>query len=490
MKRYILTLIYIFSCISLMAQDPLGVVFTVNALTEDGKDTTIVVAATNVNSFSFLGGSNSVTNPESGKTMNVDNIDFYAYLDEQTAEKIVVKTIINPNLKFIEMGYCLSKNTHPLYSAGNVSALGKTNTSPVNGIDFDECSCNITDLAAQASNSSDAVFVLYNENKNDNQYFFPSFNGLEYGSTYYVRPFVRFSNNEVMYGSETSFIASQTMQKTCESQEDMAEWWALNEEKQLALNTHALQQVYNAYPGDFGDAEKSKYGISEIMNDYLGSRDWPVLKSNARTIQCIEGTLYVVNDVSKEFIDGFHNFFVTSAQTFSPSTDYVYFDEKNQFTNTTYTEIQDVSCESKWNVPGNHYLMASPLLSTRNTGMTLNIPYYLLADKTYRVEIMFAPVAEEDALDLPSQLRFSWYSSSESGKFPVETNPTFTFMNESSKNFQIPNTGKCETLVLDYTPQYITSLNMLKIESYVLSSQASNYSKVIRVAQIKISPNN
>ena len=339
MKRYILTILYIFSCISLMAQDPLGAVFTVNALTEDGRDTTIVIAATNVNSFSFMGGSGSVTNPENGKTMNVDNVDLYTYIDEQTTTTAVVKTIINPDLDFTEMGYCISLNANPRLPVSSNYSLQKRNDCTVNSLTFSDCPCTISDLNGEWSVQPDAVLLL----SNDNKYFFPSFSDLEYNTTYYLRPFLRFENGEVMYGSETSFAAVCTMQSACENEEDMAEWWALNEEKGLALNTHALEQVYNAYSGDYGDMETCKSGFSVVMSDYLGSRDWSALKSNARTIQCAEGTLYVINNVTKEFIDGFHNLFVTSTQVFSPDLDDVYFDTDNEFTNQNSTEVQYVS---------------------------------------------------------------------------------------------------------------------------------------------------
>ena len=490
MKRYILTSLCLLTYLTLSAQEPKEALFTVNALTEDGRDTTFVVSAINVNSFSFVGGGGKVTNPENGRKMTVDNVDLYSYIDYEERWETNIKTIINPDLEFAEMGYCLSKKSNPrlpaIAIADNNSYTVSTNDT-VNGIVFNCFRCDLGSVYANYMGDNPNPVFLLNANYKY-KYFYPSFRDLEYATTYYLCPYVRFSNGEVMYGSELSFKADLTMESACQNEEDMAEWSVLNGEKGLALNTHALMQVYNAYAEDYGDLDKSRTALSTIMGSYLGSRDWSALKSNARTIQCTDGTLYVVNDVSKEFIDGFHNLFLTPTQVFSPDLDDVYFDEA--FTNQTTTDVQYISCESKWNVPDNHYLMASPLQNLKNTEMTVDVPFYLLAGKPYKLEILFAPVAETDALDLPSKLRFSWYAANPDGIVPTESKPTIVFMNDSSKDFVIPNSGNCESLVLDYTPDYIAVANKLKIESHVLSSQASTYSKVIRIAQIKISPNN
>ena len=490
MKQYILTLLCLLTYLTMLAQEPTETLFSVNALTEDGRDTTFVVSSVNVNSFSFFGGKRMVTNPENGQEMNVDNADLYAFIAEKTPEKFVIKTIVNPDMDFSEMGYCLSKKSSPQISAGKTIDLEKTNTTTVNGIEFDECGCNISELTTGTSIPSDEVFVFYNKNKNDNKHFYPLFSGLELGSLFYVRPFVRFSNGEVMYGSETSFAVYGTMQQTAETEEEMNGWSVLSESQGVMLSANALQQVYNAYQDDFGSLDKSKKGISNIMAEYLSSRDCSDLKENAQSVQCYEGPLYVVNDVSKDFIDGFRHCFLTSTKIFSPTSGNVYFDDDNAFTNLTNTEIHDVSCDAKWYVPDNHYLIASPLTSNRNTEMTLNIPVFLLANQTYSIEILFAPETVEEPDGLPSQLRFAWYVSTPSGDTPKNSSPAVKFMNGTSQNFQIPNSGKCESVVIEYTPEYITSLNMLKCQSYVLSSQTSKYSKAIRIAQIRISPNN
>ena len=484
MKRYILTSLCLLTYLMLPAQEPKEALFTVNAQTEDGRDTTFVVSAINANSFSFVGGGGKVTNPENGRQMIVDNVDLYSYIDYEDPSSAIVKTIINPDLEFAEMGYCLSKKSKPRLPANLIIDNNSYITNDtVNGILFKCCRCDLI-YANPFDDNPNPVLAL----KADSKYFYPSFSNLEYGATYYLCPYVRFSNGEVMYGSELSFKTVLTMESACQYEEDMAEWSVLNGEKGLALNTHALMQVYNAYAADYGNLNKSRTALSTIMSSYLGSRDWSALKSNARTIQCTDGTLYVVNDVSKEFIDGFHNLFLAPSQVLSPDLDDVSFDEA--FTNQTTTDVQYISCESKWNVPDNHYLMASPLQNLKNTEMTVDVPFYLLAGKPYKIEILFAPVAETDALDLPSKLRFSWYAAKPDGSVPAESKPTSVFMNESSKDFVIPNSGNCESLVLDYTPDYIAVTNKLKIESHVLSSQASTYSKVIRIAQIKISPNN
>lgn len=486
MKRYILTSLCLLTYLTLSAQEPKEALFTVNAQTEDGRDTTFVVSAINANSFSFVGGGGKVTNPENGRQMTVDNVDLYSYIDYEDPSSAIVKTIINPDLKFAEMGYCLSKKSKPRLPGNLIIDNNSYITNDtVNGILFKCCRCDLI-YANPFDDNPNPILAL----KADSKYFYPSFSNLEYGATYYLCPYVRFSNGEVMYGSELSFKTVLTMESACQYEEDMAEWSVLNGEKGLALNTHALMQVYNAYAEDYGNLNKSRTALSTIMSSYLGSRDWSALKNNARTMQCADGTLYVVNDVGKEFIDGFHNLFVTTPQVFSPDLDDVYFDNEEVFTNPATTDVQYISCESKWNVPNNHYLMASPLNNNRNTVMTVNIPNILLTSKTYQIEILFAPVAEVDAQDLPSRLRFQWFSTAEADALPNENQPAKIFKNGTSQNFEIENTGKCETVVLEYTPDNIDVHNWLRIQSYALMSQASTYSKVIRIAQIKISPNN
>ena len=102
MKRYILTSLCLLTYLTLSAQEPKEALFTVNALTEDGRDTTFVVSAINVNSFSFVGGGGKVTNPENGRKMTVDNVDLYSYIDYEERWETNIKTIINPDLEFAE----------------------------------------------------------------------------------------------------------------------------------------------------------------------------------------------------------------------------------------------------------------------------------------------------------------------------------------------------------------------------------------------------
>ena len=211
MKRYFILLTATILFVPAMGQNPLETFFTVNALTEDGRDTTFVVSSVKSISCSFIGGNGTVTNPKTGETMDVDNVDLYAYLDEVTSNSAIVKTVMNVDLFNAMMGYCLSMqpNQEPSESElfKDYMYLPSQTTETVNGLLFGVCSCSMTDMIERLADKTwkpETVFKLYSDGR-----FYLSFTNLEKNTTYYLRPFVIFNNygidRQVMFGGDTVF---------------------------------------------------------------------------------------------------------------------------------------------------------------------------------------------------------------------------------------------------------------------------------------------
>ena len=172
---------------------------------------------------------------------------------------------------------------------------------------------------------------------------------------------------------------------------------------------------------------------------------------------------------------------------------YIYEDGEKAFTNDVTTEYIAVS-NSADSISGSGYLHISPKTSNRNTEITFQIPNTLSGQ--YDIYIKFLPIQVYDSTKtkLPVQFRASIYErNADNGAYPAETKPTFEFQNKGSKNFQTKPDSIDSLYVGTYKFNYCyhsTSAGVLmKIESYVLGSQSSKFTKEMLIDKICLVPN-
>ena len=214
-----------------------------------------------------------------------------------------------------------------------------------------------------------------------------------------------------------------------------------------------------------------------------------IMAQRKDAIECSNGIIYTMDQFP---FDVFTNVF-TKITLEAEHRNYVYEDGEHAFTNTSTTDYNTVSNTAD-SISGNGYLHVTPITSNRNTEITFQIPNTLSGQ--YDIYVKFLPIQVFDTTktQLPVQFRASIYERSDvNGAYPAETRPTYEFLNGTSKNFQtIPESIDSiyvGTYKFNYC-YYSTSAGVLfKLESYVLGSQSSKFTKEMLIDKIVLIPN-
>ena len=253
------------------------------------------------------------------------------------------------------------------------------------------------------------------------------------------------------------------------------------------------------------------YNMSESMNNEKTRQDslfstvfwrgnWPysvyynpynsdgILAGTKNVTECSNGWVYTMDELPfTVFTNVFRELTYEAEQRF-----YVYEDGDNAFTNKNTTNYNGVS-NSADSISGSGYLHVTPITSNRNTEITFELPNTLSGQ--YDIYVKFLPIQVWDTTKtkLPVQFRASIYErSAVNGAYPAETKPTFEFTNAGSKNFQTNAECIDSVFVGSYKFAYCyhsTSAGVLfKLESYVLGSQSSKFTKEMLIDKICLVP--
>ena len=206
-------------------------------------------------------------------------------------------------------------------------------------------------------------------------------------------------------------------------------------------------------------------------------------------IQCSNGWVYTIDQLPFSVYTNIFRELTVEGE----HRNYIYEDGEKAFTNETTTEYVSVS-NSADSISGNGYLHISPKTSNRNTEITFQIPNTLSGQ--YDIYVKFLPLQVYDSTKtkLPVQFRASIYERSNvNGAYPAETKPTFEFQNNGSKNFQT-NPDCIDSLYVgtyrfNYCYHSTSAGVLMKIESYVLGSQSSKFTKEMLIDKICLVPN-
>lgn len=214
-----------------------------------------------------------------------------------------------------------------------------------------------------------------------------------------------------------------------------------------------------------------------------------IMAAKTSEFECSNGKVYRMDQIP---FDVYSNIF-TKITLEAEYRNYVYEDGENAFTNKNTTNYNMVTNTAD-SVSGSGYLHVMPITSNRNTEITFQIPNTLSGQ--YDIYVKFLPIQVWDTTktQLPVQFRASIYErNNQNGAYPAETRPTYEFQNGSSKNFQtIPqsiDSVYVGTYKFNYC-YYSTSAGVLfKLESYVLGSQSSKFTKEMLIDKIVLVPN-
>lgn len=235
---------------------------------------------------------------------------------------------------------------------------------------------------------------------------------------------------------------------------------------------------YNTTCQSIDEQNKSNYdnGVS-----ILGK-----LKYSAyRSIECTDGTLYVVKDVPADVAEAFQKYFYGGI-SFSPWGN-VNMDEES-WSSKGFYEMKRVVCDESWGVPNNEYVDFITASSTQNPTITINIPKYM-HPATYAISITVVnPTPEDD----PRGYRFATYiyernPENETGVVRVRLTPTES--EEGGTNYYATDgTNRVETISLgEYTFNGMSD-SMIQVVSSVTVSQSYTYNRNIKISQISLTP--
>lgn len=397
MRKYIYIIGALFIHIGLYAQYPIQTVFTVDLKTEQGKDSTIQIYAIDSNSFRFWGGKGAVTNPVTGETTQEENKDFYGWIENIDYYKATLKALpssglINSlyNLRD-NFGYCISKQPNPVVSDSVISMRTYNADSWwYEGHRFYTCTFDLSQYI-DLNTSYTLAFQNYNGMFSNEDMYFAQLEGLEYMTTYYVRPYIKLHGNDVMYGGEKSFTTPRTMEGALRNEKDLQDRNYCNWSTGVVLKSKALQTLLGS---GFEPNDNVYRGISKELERYLTSDMLLQLKKQAyKEIECTDGTLYLIEDVPTDIVESFQKH-LNSEIIFSPMGNVIDPDEQiagsYQKVTKNLAGYEFIECDPAWNVPNNSYMYFQNT-GTQNPSIGINIPQYVLP-KTYDVYVVTVPV--------------------------------------------------------------------------------------------------
>ena len=449
------------------AQNPVSKVFKVEYRTAAGNDTIIEVSTISTNGFSFIGSKGIIYHyNEAGdfETFEAENVDVCLYVSKVDDKSANIKAYFSDAIgksDFESFGYCISKTPNPQVSDNSMQI------SNYNGI---------LDLSKFYQIYGEGCYTL-NIAQNEIATSDITVKGLSYIDTYYIRSYVKFRNGFIMYSGEKSLTALKTKTAVLAAEEEL--------DNSLLLED-SIVFIKEALSGLIDNEEEIsidlRYGVEQDLSYLVKSMNSTdkaeLLKKVNKTIECVDGNLYVINECPAGIIDAFKKNFGGGVE-FSAAEAITF--EGNL---TKQCEVDTAYCDASLGVPYNSYLRVRPLVATGNPTIGLNIPKYLHADKEYDIYAVFVH-SDITGDTLPNKFRIELQerlSSDESGKGKYKrTQRSDDYINNASNSVDTCFVGRYTFLG---TPDPI-----IQIVSNV-DRRDTEYSRTICISKICIVPVN
>ena len=341
--KIFLALMLPFLCMVASAQNPVAKVFKVEYRTAAGNDTIIEVSTISTNSFSFIGSKGMVDryNQMTGQweTVEEENGDAWlnvADIDDKRANITADFSIDIKESGFESFGYCISKTPNPQISDNRMQLSN-----------YD----GILDLSKFNDKYGDGNYTLeiseFVIDRSD-----ITVTGLNYINTYYIRSYVKFRNGFIMYSGEKSLTALKTKAAALATEEGLDNSLLL--EDSIVFTEEVLSRLID------NEEEISidlRYGVEQDLSYLVKSMNSTdkaeLLKKVNKTIECVDGNLYLINECPAGIIDTFKKNFGGGVE-FSAA-------EAITFEGylTKQCEVDTAYCDASLGVPYNSYLRAS-----------------------------------------------------------------------------------------------------------------------------------
>ena len=465
--KIFLALMLPFLCMVASAQNPVVKVFKVEYRTAAGNDTIIEVSTIGNNGFGFIGSKGIWTHYnetiEDFETFEAENRDACLYVSKVDDQSANIKAYFSDAIgksDFESFGYCISKTPNPQVSDNSMQI------SNYNGI---------LDLSNFYQIYGEGCYTL-NIAQNEIATSVITVKGLSYINTYYIRSYVKFRNGFIMYSGEKSLTALKTKAAVLAAEEELDN--SLLFEDSIVFTKETLSGLIDSVEEISIDL---RYGIEQDLSYLVKSMNSTdkaeLLKKVNKTIECVDGNLYLINECPAGIIDTFKKNFGGGIE-FSAAEAITF--EGNL---TKLCEVDTAYCDASLGVPYNSYLRVRPLAATGNPTIGLNIPKYLHAGKEYDIYAVFVH-SDITGDTLPNKFRIELQErkpSSESGKKGSykRTQRSDDYINNASNSVDTCFVGRYTFLG---TPDPV-----IQIISRV-GSREKEYSRTICISKIYIVP--
>lgn len=292
--------------------------------------------------------------------------------------------------------------------------------------------------------------------------------GLEFNTTYYLRAFVQYQG-KYYYSKEESVT---TPKPTMELFGYTAIPEALKEAGIYVAPTTEAWENFCSAQGEAFMAPKLTLRtalLTKKWNQYLTVEKAQTLSAQcSEKVECQEGTLYLLGEIGKEFMQMFNQTECVMKGTLGLITDEKY----------TINAVgpSTVFCPTEPDVPEKTYYKFTPS-NLSNPCVTYQIEEPLLAGYEYEVEIVMAPDAETAEADrLPTRIHIEYFNGEIEGSITKRI-----LVNRQ----EVPGNA-CTTLTYTINPPQFAQ-NMIQIKTMV-STTSGKESKDLRIAHIKVKP--
>lgn len=293
---------------------------------------------------------------------------------------------------------------------------------------------------------------------------------LEYGKTYYYRPYFKGivdGSDKYFYGPEHSFRVPYVMADS--------EYYPT-----LQGSSDAIADFQQYFPQ--GYTVPSWNQMDSLWNVWRETAEGKAvdLSSDISSIVFDDGTGYRLNKIPQQFYQ-----WLKGRQ--------IAIDPLKGLAEVSTVKVQGEiipaadatmvrGIDAKWGVPGNSYMLFTPVSATVNPIVTFRSAE-VVPGTHYKVEIVFAPETKEQTAEnaddfLPTKVVLT----------------TIEQINGKDKSTIIPDAKEVsgtEVTTLTIDDLCINSMEMkLQIQTYVTSSQISNhtYNRILRIAGIRLTP--
>ncbi len=391
-KRIFIALIFPLFCLFASAQNPILKTFKVEYRTTEGKDRIVEVSTINdINSFSFVGGKGEVQiyndATEEWETVEEENRDVYLRVlsvEDFEAELSLGFSDEAEALNVETFGCCISKTANLEVSEFTIDKSINSNSA--------------IKMDSYFRSYGDVCFTMYIREGNPVVDFNVTLIGLDYVTTYYVRPFIKLTNGFVMYGGEKSFTTPRTKTAALDNEEGMDDYFMF--EDSIVIQKEAMMELLDedvefTYDLWYGMQQDLKYMLQAMTAD---ERVALLKKDVYKTIECVDGNLYLIKDFSSDFVNRFKLYFTSDTVEFGA------IEALNLEKSSRVSAVDTVYCDISMGVPYNCYAKFHPAVQTARPEIAINIPKFI-HNKEYAVYAVFV---HPDSVP-PYKVRISMY---------------------------------------------------------------------------------